>query len=155
MNLVNPFSHAILFDGDSTMKQLYEQVILVLKHRTCFSALLPSDLNNFRATNIDTKHLVKKSDWVIGFPKDFNSLQQYYRDRLSGKHKIIIWNHGLHLLHLFPVKGMENLFLTQNFDLWMKLVMESVPKSTRCVIFRTTNPIATSKFYSPYDKYAN
>lgn len=128
MDLFKHFSHQILFDGDSTMRALYYQVRLVLEHRACFSALVPLD-PKYRASKIDTKHLEFKGAWVMYFPKDFKSMQQYYRERFSTReYKIIIWNHGLHLLHLFPPRLMENLFLTKNFDWFMKLVMESVPK---------------------------
>jgi len=152
-DLVKLFPRDILFAGDSTMEALYNQVKLVMEHKACFRALLPSDFRS-SVENIFTQDFVLKSDWADVFPRKLGILQHFLINRLNGDHKIIIWNQGMHLLHLFPVRPFENLFFTQNFKFMMTLVMESVSNNTQCVIFRTTNPIATSKFTGEYNEYA-
>jgi len=148
-DLIKPFSSKILFDGDSTVKMLYFQLLMVLGNSNCYSALTTSKLKPVNDTNLEYKRV-----WSRNIPHDFINLEQFLRLRFDGEYNIIIWNQGMHLLHIFPERTIENLFLIRNFNFLMTLVMESVPDSTRCVIFRTTNAITTSKYYGEYSKYA-
>lgn len=148
-DLIKSFPRDICFDGDSTMKYLYEQMIKVMESKMCFSALMPSGFkaSGDRPISIYTRNFVFQPGWAMGFPDDIKKMRQFLLERLNNKkQKVVIWNQGMHLLHLFPEKPFENLFFTLNFKLVMTLVMESISQSTECVIFVTTNPIATSKF---------
>jgi len=153
-DLIKVFPRDILFDGDSTIKWLYYQVKRVLEHQKCFRAINPLPTQRSEP-NIFTQDLVLKFEYADVYPNDdLNKMQEFLINRFSGEEKIIIWNQGMHLLHLFPERTFENLFFTVNYKEVMRLVMESVSNKTQCVIFKTTNPIKTSKFIGEYSKYA-
>jgi len=158
-DLIKQFPRDIYFDGDSTIRLLYEQLIKVMEGKMCYSALMPKGFtasgNRPTPTTIYTQNFVYKKVWAKDFPHDIRKMRKFLFERLNNiKQKIIIWNQGLHLLHLYPARRFENLFFTLNFKSVMTLVMESISQSAQCVIFVTTNPIATSKFTGSYQEYA-
>jgi len=143
-NLTIYENKTIFLHGDSTMKLLSNTFIHGLFNHSnkCF---YPVRSKNHFSQN----HNITYS-WTMGR----YGTRNYVKPQLVSPKNVdvFIWNQGMHLLHLYPAREFENLNFTKHFKKYMHNAMKT---NASCIIFKTSNPIVTSKFYGPYKIYSN